>query len=70
MAEKEIKVQILLKVKSPYILKYIFSFLCENKKLDLISYNKRLQFKLSVDLEYYRKVSNRIIVGEKNGKGK
>ena len=70
MAEKENKGPNIQNVKSLYILTNIFSFLCENKKLDLISYNKRLQFKLLVGLENYRKACKRTIVGKKNGKGK
>ena len=43
------------KVKSVYIVKNIFSFLQEKKKLNLIFYNKKLQIDLEVNIEDYKK---------------
>ena len=37
-------------INSEYILRFIFSFLWENQKLDIISYNKQIQIKLEVNL--------------------
>ena len=57
-------------VKSLYIFKHIFSFLYENKKLNLIIYNKRFQKKLDIDIEYYQEKSGIYKTADKNGKGK
>ena len=66
---KEIKSNI-NSIKSTYILKEVFSFLYEKQKLNVIIYNKKLQKKLDVDIEEYKKISGKYKVGEKNGKGK
>ena len=42
-------------IKSPYILKIVFSFLNEVQKLNMIIYNKELQKRLDVDIEVYKK---------------
>ena len=55
------------------LLKIIFSFLNENKKLNIIINNKTLQKKLEVNIENYKQISNRYKrykIGERNGKGK
>ena len=57
-------------IKSFYIIKYIFSFLSENKKLSLIFYNKQYQSKLEINIEYYKETSGKYKIAEKNGKGK
>ena len=57
-------------VKSFYIIEKIFSILSEKKKLNMIIYNKKYQNNFEVNLEYYKAMSGRYIVGEKNGKGK
>ena len=41
-------------IKSKYIINDIFSFLCENKKLDLIKYNNKFQKILKIDINYYK----------------
>ena len=38
------------KVESSYILDIILKFLSENKKLELISYNKKIQEKLKINI--------------------
>ena len=58
------------KIKSTYILKLIFSFLWNNRKLDIISNNKQIRLKLQIDIKNYKNACNREIIGEKNGKGK
>ena len=60
---------ILLNIKSSYIIKDIFTFLQENKKLDIIIYNKQLQNTNEIDIKDYKKASGRYKIGEKNGKG-
>ena len=57
-------------VKSKYIINIIFSFLDENLKLYLIKYNNNLKNILGIDLGYFKNFSGRIIVQEKNGRGK
>ena len=57
-------------VKSFYIIETIFSILSEKKKLNMIIYNKKYQNNFEVNIEYYKAMSVRYIVGEKNGKGK
>ena len=57
-------------IKSKYIIKYIFSYLYENKKLELIKYNNKCQKILNIDINYYKEISGKFIVGERNGKGK
>jgi len=62
----EIKI---IDLKSP-ILKIIFSFLNEKKKLNIIIYNKKIQNKLEINIKNYEKISERYKIGERNGKGK
>ena len=59
----------LLDLKSP-ILKIIFSFLNEKKKLNIIICNKKIQKKLEINIKNYEKISERYKIGERNGKGK
>ena len=42
-------------VKSHYIVKNIFSLLQENKKLLIISYNRKLQANFDIGIEDYKK---------------
>ena len=65
----EIKHKIKLRdIKSPFIIKKIFSFLSEKKLLYLIIYNKELQKIFSVDIKDYIKISGKYKIGGKNGK--
>ena len=58
-------------IKSPAILKNIFySYLWEIKQLDLIKYNKKMQIKCELNIENYKKASQKYLIVEKNGKGK
>ena len=57
-------------IRSFYILKGIFSFLEEKKKLHLIQYNKKYQNDLGYNIEDYKRVSDIYIVDERNGYGK
>ena len=59
----------LKKIKSSYIIKIIFSFLCEKQKLIMIINNKDLQKILSVDLNDYRRTCRKYKICGKNGKG-
>ena len=55
--------------KSFYLVKEIFSLLSENKKLEIIAYNKKFRNKLGITIETYKKLSKKYIKGERNGKG-
>ena len=57
-------------IKSSYILELIFSFLYENHKLNMTIFNKQLQKMFHIDIEDFKKTSEKYKVGEKNGKGK
>ena len=57
-------------IKSTYNLKVIFSFINEERKLNMIIYNKELQKKLDVDIEEYKRISGKYKIGERNGKGR
>ena len=57
-------------IKSSFIIKEIVSFLHEKQLLNIIIYNKGLQKNYLVDLECYKKQSEKYKIGEKNGKGK
>ena len=57
------------KIKSAYIIKKVFSFLDEKTKLLLINYNKKIQKKLNIDIECFKKESQRYRIILENGKG-
>ena len=57
-------------IKSKYIKKIVFSFLSSNKILYMIEYNKYYQNLLNIDIDNYKKICTRYIIGERNGKGK
>ena len=69
LEEKKNKVD-LKGIKSFYITKGIFSFLEEKQKLNMVIYHKKLQKQLLIDLDYYKEISGKYKIGEKNGKGK
>jgi antitoxin component YwqK of YwqJK toxin-antitoxin module len=57
-------------IKSSNILKEILSYLNENKKLEIILYNKQLQKRIEVDINDYKNISKRYKFEESNGCGK
>ena len=57
-------------IKSPYIIKEIFSLLNEKKKLELIIYNKKLQNFFDIKIEDYKKKSRKYRIIDKKGFGK
>ena len=59
----------IIDLKAP-ILKIIFSFINEKKKLNIIINNKKLQNKLEINIKNYKKISERYKIGERNWKGK
>ena len=68
--EFEFANNIIKTIKSKYIINKILSYLYENRKLELIKYNKKFQILLKIDINYYKKISGKFIIGERNGKGK
>ena len=58
-------------IKSIYTINVIFSFLEENHKLNMVIYNKQLQQKFGLDIQYYKKKSGKYKIGKKkwNWKG-
>ena len=58
------------KIKSNFVLNNILSILWENKKLNLIIYNKKLQNKISLTIEDYKNLSKRYKKYDTNGKVK
>ena len=46
------------KIKSKYIVKWIFKLLDENKKLEILINNKHMQTKLQIDINNYQEISN------------
>ena len=56
---------IIRNIKSNFILKKIFSLVCEIRKLDVILYNKMLQNSLNINNENYDKYRWKYKIGEK-----
>ena len=57
-------------VKSKYILKQVFDHIIIRKKLKIIIHNKELRSILEYNINDYKKLSEKEIIIEKNGKGK
>ena len=57
-------------IKSKYIIQFIFSYLNEKTKLEIIKYNKHLQNILEIKLINYKFLSQYYIIYETNRKGK
>ena len=58
------------KDKQLYILKTVFPYISEIKKLGLIKYNKNLQNIFNKNLINYKIKSGKCKIGERNGNGK
>ena len=56
-------------IKSKVIIKNIFSFILEKKKLYLIKVNNQIKNKLEIDIESYKKICVKERISEKNGYG-
>ena len=56
-------------VNSFYIIENIFSLLSEDRKLEIIIYNKKYKHILGISLDYYKKISGKYVLGERNGYG-
>ena len=69
MENKSTSVTQINKIKSVIIVKRVFSFLDEKTKLSLINHNKKIQKKLNIDIENFKKESQRYRIILENGKG-
>ena len=58
------------KIKSLFFIKFFFSFIKENKKLELVKYNKNLQKINDINLHNYKIFSGRYIIFEDNNNAK
>ena len=58
------------KIRSKYILEFIFSQLKEERKLTLIKISQKIKDILNINLIHYKLFSGRYFIGKKNGKGK
>ena len=57
-------------IKSRYLAKLIISYLYERVKLDIIKYNKTLQYLMNINLINYKYYSGKYIIYETKDKGK
>ena len=57
-------------IKSPYFIKFIFSFINEKRKLNLIKYNNCFKNLIGINIINYRFFSGKYIIYEKTGFGK
>ena len=57
-------------IKSKYILKFIYSYLNEKTKLEIIKYNKTIQNIINIKLTNYKFLSGSYLIFETNQKGK
>ena len=55
--------------KSVYFLKIVFSLLKENKKLMILSYSKKIQKQLEININNYKKACKKYRIISENGKG-
>ena len=57
-------------IKSSLIIKKVFTYIFNRRKLQLIIYNKYLQSIFKINLTDFMNISGRYFIGERNGKGK
>ena len=57
-------------INSKYFVNLLFTFLLHKRKLRIARYNKQLQKKLDINLIFYKNMTNRYIIYEKEGIGK
>ena len=57
-------------IKSNYIIEFLFCYITERRKLELIIYSKKHQNKLNVELINYKFFTEKYKVAPKNGEGK
>ena len=69
-AENLINTNSLKNIKSKYMMIFIFTFLDEKRKLEIIKYNKNMQNLLDIKMINYKFYKGRHIIYELNGKVK
>ena len=57
-------------IKSKYLVKLLFTFLLHKRKLRIARHNKQLQEKLDINLIFYKNMTHKYIIYEKDGIGK
>ena len=57
-------------IKSSFVLRNVFSLINIRRYLKIISYNKNLQNILKVNINDFKRVTGKYIIGEINGYGK
>ena len=67
--ESNSRKSILRDIKSSHIINKIFSYVNENRKLNIIKYNKSFQNILLINIEYYKKISGKYKINGINGNG-
>ena len=70
ISKNNTKINLRKSIKSVYITKIIFSFVCEHTKLKLITYNKNYQNFFGIKLKNYIFESGKYIKSDKNGNTK
>ena len=68
-SESKTEIKALKDIKSSYIIEQIFSFLDEDRQLEMIKHNKNYQNLLSLNIESYKKKSGRYKKDGINGYG-
>jgi len=48
------------KIRSKYILAQIFEYIQQDRKLNIIRYNKKLKYKLNIKIDKYKKAYSKI----------
>ena len=56
-------------IKSVYFIRMVFSLLKENRKLMKLSYTKKIQKELEIDINNFKKASQKYRIISENGKG-
>ena len=57
-------------IKSKYILKQIFLYLCKKSAVKLVMFNKNIMNILNINLLDYKLLSGKYFIGNRNGQGK
>ena len=57
-------------IKSNYFIEFLFCYITERRKLELIIYSKRHQKKLNVELTNYKFFTEKYKIAPKNGEGR
>ena len=53
-------------IKSTYIIKYLFAFIDDRRKLKMLRYNKSVQNRIDINIMNYKRFANKYIIKEEN----